>query len=453
LFIVIDAFPAYRCYGKNKTSKTPNLDKLMKSGTWFEQAISSADFTPTSFGSIFTGLFPFNCAIRGGLWFYKLKPKVSTYIKALKDNGYSTYATLPGLTSMQDLYTDFDKHTYSIFKDRLYNGLGDSVLKKIESIKNKQPWLYFIHLIDAHKPIQYPKEFDSDEYGEDEYDRMVSSIDFWIGKIINKIDLKNTIVIITADHGDYIRSVKHGDKVISLEHKSLSGTAQAISKITPDFLYSLKIKIFLSIRNLISKIKLRGIESELSPFEKRNLKYARSKPNHFLFDELIRVPLILSGYNIPLCGSIKQQIRTIDIFPTISEIIGLPNLIKNIQGQSFLSLMNGKSFEELPAYIETSLNYKNDEAGGYGLRTSKYKFFRRVPEEKKQIHLYDLELDPNEENNIAYSKPEIVTEMEEYLQKIRSNQDYKKSEKYEHEELSEEDAKKVEEELRKLGYI
>ena len=452
MFIVIDAFPAYRCYGKNKTSKTPNLDKLMKSGTWFEQAISSADFTPTSFGSIFTGLFPFNCAIRGGLWFYKLKPRVSTYIKALKDNGYSMYATLPGITSMQDLYTYFDKHTYDFFSDKLYNELGNSILKKIESIKNKQPWFYFIHLMDAHKPIQYPKEFDSDEYGKDEYDRMVSSIDFWIGKIINKIDLKNTIVIITSDHGDYIRSVKHGDKVISLEHKSLSGTAQAISKITPDFLYSLKIKIFLSIRNLVSKIKLRGIESELSPFEKRNLKYARSKPNHFLFDELIRVPLILSGYNIPSCGSIKQQIRTIDIFPTISEIIELPNLIKNIQGQSFLPLLNRKSLEELPAYIETSLNYKNDEEGGYGLRTSKYKFFRRVPESQKQIHLYDLVNDPYEENNIAENNPKIIQQLEKIIKELKKDIvkiDGKELEK----SISRDEKKKIEDELRKMGYI
>jgi len=449
----MDSLPAYRCIGKSRTSKTPNLDKLAKKGGSFEQAISSADFTPTSFASIFTGLFPFESAIRGGVMFCKIKPNVTNYIKVFKENGYYAFATLPGMTSMQEIYSYFDKHTFSIFEDRLHKGLGNDILRQIELLKNKEPWFYFIHLMDAHKPIQYPKAFDKEEYGEDEYDRMISSIDFWIGKIINKIDLKNTIVIFTSDHGDYVRSVKHGNKVISLEHNSLSGTVQGISKITPNFLYPLKIKIFLSIRNLVSKIKLRGIESELSPFEKRNLKYARSKPYHFLFDELIRVPLIMCGYNIPSCGSIKQQIRTIDIFPTISEIMELPNLMKNIHGQSFLPLIQGKPCKELPAYIETSINFKNDEEGGYGLRTSKYKYFRRVPEEKKQIHLYDLELDPNEENNIAYSKPEIVTEMEEYLQKIRSNKDYKKSEKYEHEELSEEDTKKIEEELRKLGYI
>jgi len=115
--------------------------------------------------------------------------------------------------------------------------------------------------------------------------------------------------------------------------------------------------------------------------------------------------------------------------------------------------MQGKKLEEEPAYIESCINTKNSSEGAVGIRTPHYKYFRKVNDFEKNIYLYNLQKDPLEENNIAYSNPDTVKEMEMYLQKIISSKDYKKSEKYEREELSEEDTKKVEEELRKLGYI
>ena len=37
---------------------------------------------------------------------------------------------------------------------------------------------------------------------------MVSAIDYWIGEIIKNVDLENTLVVLTADHGDYIPSYR-----------------------------------------------------------------------------------------------------------------------------------------------------------------------------------------------------------------------------------------------------
>ena len=58
LFITIDSLRADRCYGKIKTSKTPNIDKLIENGIYFSQAFSTADQTGTSISSLFTGAFP-----------------------------------------------------------------------------------------------------------------------------------------------------------------------------------------------------------------------------------------------------------------------------------------------------------------------------------------------------------------------------------------------------------
>lgn len=59
LFIVIDGFRADKFYGENKTSKTPNIDSLIKGGIYFNQAISSADVIVTSLVSLFTSLYSF----------------------------------------------------------------------------------------------------------------------------------------------------------------------------------------------------------------------------------------------------------------------------------------------------------------------------------------------------------------------------------------------------------
>ena len=177
LFLVIDAFPADRCYGKNKTSKTPNIDSLIKRGVYFDQAISCADQTHAAFAGIFTALFPFKAGIRTGIWSsYKFQLLAVSYVKILKEYGYHAYATIPKLFSTKQIFPDFEKDEYSYFGYRLYNGLGKRIIEKLESKKMKEPWIYLIHLMDGHKPISYPKEFDGEEYGNDEYDRMISSI-------------------------------------------------------------------------------------------------------------------------------------------------------------------------------------------------------------------------------------------------------------------------------------
>jgi len=452
--IILDALRADRCFGKDKTSYTPNIDSLIKNGIKFDQVISSTDGTPASIASIFTACHPFKSSLRGGLFYYKLNKNITFLVDILKKNGYHAYATIPDIWFNKEFTPFFENgdSTYPMFQ-RLHNGLGDKIIRKLESINMKKPWFYYIHLEDSHKPISYPGKFDDEKYGLDEYDRAISHVDFWLGKFLEKIDIKNTLIILTSDHGDYVRSIKYGDKRISFEYRSMAKPVIKISSITPMFLYSLKTRILLGIRNIVTRIKLSKIKNlNLTAYEKRTLFSARSYPDRRLFDELYKVPLVFSGFSIKEEKSISQQVRSMDIFPTIMEMIGI-TLKHKIDGKSLVELIQGKNLEEEPVYIESCINTKNSSEGAVGIRTPHYKYFRKVNDFEKNIYLYNLQKDPFEENNIAYSNPDTVKEMEKYLQKIISSKDYKKSEKYEREELSEEDTKKVEEELRKLGYI
>ena len=73
-----------RCFGKNKTSNTPNIDSLISKGVYFEQTISSSDYTITGYGSIFTGLFPIDAGI-SGMSYHKIFSKVPNYIGLLHE--------------------------------------------------------------------------------------------------------------------------------------------------------------------------------------------------------------------------------------------------------------------------------------------------------------------------------------------------------------------------------
>ena len=100
IFLLMDSFRADKCYGKSKTSKTPNLDSLIKNSVFFTNSVSSADGTTLSMSSIFTGLFPFKTGTR----VRKVQLHGTNYIDILKKNGYHVYGKIPQLRSFSDLY-------------------------------------------------------------------------------------------------------------------------------------------------------------------------------------------------------------------------------------------------------------------------------------------------------------------------------------------------------------
>ncbi len=454
IFILIDSLRSDKCRGKNKTSITPNIDKLIEKGVYFEQTISSTPATSVAMSSIFTGLYPFKIGM-GTNVYHKLNPKIRNYIKILKDNGYHTFATVPNIASDFGLVCDFENNdsSYNNYFS-LFGGLGDQVINKITSKLFMSPWFFYLHIFDLHSPVIVPKNFDKKEFGDNKYERMVSAIDSWLGTLFQAIDKTNTIVIITSDHGEYVPLINKNNVPLNLESSSIEQKLWELGNKIPSNLYPLKRKLGNLIRGTRKKIKSSKIkELNLSPYEKRILLDTRMEGGHRLFEDLIRVPLIFHGFNIIQPKIISQQVRQVDIFPTILDILGIKNTEK-VDGQSLIPLINGEELEELPASIESPPELKKKTEKVIGIRTSKFKYLRDLSNENKILELYDLENDPNEEKNIAEDNLEIISQLEEKLAEIRQNipveKLYKKN--TENEEFSEEETRAIEEELKKLGY-
>ena len=93
LFIVIDSLRADKCYGDKKTSVTPNIDSLIKNGTYFSQTITHGQSTIPCMSSILTGLYPFESMTQNEDIFV-INPAAETYIENLEGFGYHTHATV-----------------------------------------------------------------------------------------------------------------------------------------------------------------------------------------------------------------------------------------------------------------------------------------------------------------------------------------------------------------------
>lgn len=440
LFFTIDSFRADKFYGINKSSITPHIDSLIKNGTYFTQAICSADGTTLSLNSLFSGLYPFEIGTRSK----KLLLKDNNYIQILKDNGYHVYGFVPDLTSFSS-FLMYCENTDNVFNaiqpvEGVSESLGGKIIAKLES-KIQEPWFYYIHLLDLHWPPLVPKEFNSEKFGTSPYEKAVSAIDFLLGKILEKINLETTLIVLTADHGALI---PFNNKYFTDFEPNLDLGLSLGKRLMPKSTHKYGAKLFISLRNMIREIRTKIANRNLTPYEKR------SRVPYFtlsLHDETIRVPLLFAGYHIP-SKIISEQVRSIDIFPTIVEIIGLPKISGYIHGRSLFPILEGKKLEELPAYIHTMPYEKISPHDAVGIRTPKYKYFRNEHDPSKNINLYDLEDDPFENNNIEKIHPDIVSNMEEILSEIT-----KSFPSDNHEEISPEEVAQINKELKELGYI
>ena len=470
LFLLIDSFRSDKCHGNNKTSITPNLDSLIKESAYFSQTVSSAPVTIASVSSILTSQFPFKSVISDGNRF-KLNSSIPNAISHLKDSDYYTVSITPKILSLSGLTNDFDREINYPRHDGLYDGVGEIILETFKEIKSKDSWFFYIHLLDVHGTSRgFPENFNDEKYGMNQYEKMVSAMDIWFGKIFDKIDFDNTLIVLTADHGNdagiYTPEMELDKKITSKNYEKNSyNIEKRLFSIMPKILSPVKSKIKKNISDKKNKDKSKEKneklvqimnqinQQNLDPYKKRILERI-VYPTYDVYDDRYLVPLLFGGYGIKSGSIINHQVRTIDIFPTIFEIIKISNDEK-VDGKNLLPLINGFSLDELPAYLENFSNWvkpKNKTIPQIGIRYNNFKYFRPRDDAKKQVCLFDLKNDPFEKNNIAKENPEKVTEMEKILSNIRAN--IHKEFKTQSDDLRNiEEEKMVEDELKKLGYL
>jgi arylsulfatase A-like enzyme/cytochrome c-type biogenesis protein CcmH/NrfG len=323
--------------------KTPSLDNLAKEGIRFAQAFTPSPITNASHTSILTGLLPSSHGVSD--FGVPLKGSHATLAGELKKQGYGTAAFIgavvldskllaPGLDRGFQFYDNFPEYAEGKSRWGRIERRGMDVAQRAEkwlSTQRAGPYFVWMHLYDPHDPYEPPAPY-SEEYKGRLYDGEIAYADSALGNFIDFLKEKNLYrnsLIVVV--GD------HGEGLG--EHKE----------------------------------DTHGI---------------------FLYDSTTHVPLIMKLANGREAGKeVQAQIRTIDIMPTILDLLTV-SAPEKLDGASLGPLLAGTETDSRIALGETEYPLRFGWAPLRSIRSDGLKFIEApLPE------LYDLNQDAGELRN------------------------------------------------------
>ena len=201
LLIVADCARSDRWLGPGRTARTPHVDRLALEGLALPTAIVEKACTTPSFSTLLTGLY----SPRHGVhlvWGYRLPDQVPMLTHTLTQRGYQTYAEVTGpLLPEMGLARGFEQYTYRAPTDGLHTAWGDQFVQRLRAGHYRAPWLIMLHLWELHPQRRIAPEFNTPDFGDEEYDRAVSSLDAQLARVFAATP-DNTLTVFTGDHGE-----------------------------------------------------------------------------------------------------------------------------------------------------------------------------------------------------------------------------------------------------------
>ena len=350
------------CYGYNRNT-TPNIDKIAEKGVIFTDASCLVPLTNPSISTLFTSLTPDENGVnRNGI---PLPQGTKTLVNILGDHGYSTAAVVncwslhgskSGLKDSFDYYMD---GSTNVFLERNARE-STRVSRKLLDTKLTEPFFLWVHYSDPHQPhtprVGYlPKNIglSGTELSEKRnmlaygYDSELSYVDYWIGDLLKSIENDGI-----SERTMLIIMADHGE---GLGEKGASGHGR------------------------------------------------------WLYQHILRIPLIVSGPLVPQGAKIDIPVHVLDVSPTILSYLNMPKLQK-MEGRDLSPLMiNNIDLMPKPFYFETYSvavpdvpGFKkmgaNSKPTAVGMRVGDLKITYSL--KNHTFFIYDLKNDPNEETNL-----------------------------------------------------
>ena len=328
----------------------PELSRFAKDAVVFDQAIASSSWTKPSVASLFTSLLPRD---HGCLQFYTpLDPALVTLAERLHEQGYGTGAVVVNLLVLaKNMHFDqgFD-HFAAPPSPRRAEQVVDTALRFLDA-RRGQPTFLYVHTMDVHTPYLPPPPFDRRFPPSPEPGRAAAEpSDYVVPGDLDRIV------------GQYDGAIAYGDREFG---RFLQGLRER-------GLYDQATIVFLSDHG-----------EEL-------LDHGGWVHGHTLFDELVRVPLVVKYPGRREAGRrVARQVQLLDVLPTILESQGLP-VPDGIAGRALEESFTATG-PERPAVFET----KYREHVAYGARTSGTKYVRHLYPVNEEL-FFDLRRDPGE---------------------------------------------------------
>ncbi|MBU0493875.1 MAG: sulfatase-like hydrolase/transferase [Chloroflexi bacterium] len=229
VLLVLDAVRAdhLSCYQYERPT-TPHIDALAQEGVLLIECTAPAPWTVPSHGSLFTGMYPTSHGAHAE--HLALSPLNITLAEVLRDVGYETGGFSANIYLSPTLgfdqgFTTYDVRLMDDVRPKPVRDAGEMnalVLPWLEArARDGRPFFLFVNYMDAHAPYLPPPPYDTRYDGPDDlvsrYDGAIAHLDSEVGRVLDKLEelglSENTLVIVTADHGEFLG--EHG----LLDHK------------------------------------------------------------------------------------------------------------------------------------------------------------------------------------------------------------------------------------------
>jgi arylsulfatase A-like enzyme len=252
LLIVADCGRSDKWLGKGRSTKTPNLDALCRSGAAFPNTITEKSLTTPSFATLLTGCYSYRHGIHQ-VWGYRLGEQVPLLTTILAGMGYHTYAEVTGpLLPEMGLNRDFDCFRYRSPCDYLHTGWGDQFIRRLKQGYYRTPWFLMLHLWELHIPRQVSSPYNNIDYGHNDYEQATSMLDAQLGRVFDAACRdKDTLIVFTSDHGEKTRAETYHEgtavpyvcKQLRIEQAEGPGLSEIASRVGPGVLQQLWLYI------------------------------------------------------------------------------------------------------------------------------------------------------------------------------------------------------------------
>lgn len=378
---------------------TPNMDILASNSIVFKNAISASSWTLPSVMSVFTSAYPSEHGLKnnkiknkdGNLVKANLKEMnrdITTLAEVLRQNNYAT-AGFTGDVHLNKTYgygNGFDEY----YGEKPFAGFETNVPLALDWLKENKNRKFFLFVQGYDLHGRYGLQKDSAK------------------KFMDKG--YNGLYTGSVDEQIYLRDLSLEEGHVNLSEEDMKFWRSLYDTKLYDA--DKRLGIFF---NELEKSGVTGKSIIIIMGDHGDEIFERNRIDHgfSLYDELIHVPLIIRIPNLKHHKAIEGQVRTIDIMPTILDLISvdLNQSVKNqMKGESLVPLMQGRSMN-LDAFSETDYLYKIFKRS---IRKSNgWKFIYSL--DTNQRELYNLNKDPKEKNNLVNEEPQKVYELEQEL--------------------------------------
>ena len=302
---------ALGCYGQPLPT-SPRIDRLAAEGVLFQQAVTSSPSTAPSHASILTGRQPYAHGVRSNVG-YALPDESRTLAEALGAHGLRTHAEIAApvlgrhtrLDRGFDRYRDLASFDVTLKTIELRDAEGralrtqrqerpaeDITRRGLEFLREHREDAFFLwlHYFDPHASYEPPPRFA--EMLANPYLAELRYVDEQVGRVVQEIARLGL-----KDQTLLVLTSDHGEGL--------------------------------------------GAHGE-------------DTHSFFVYDSVMRVPLVLWGAKLPAGRRVGSLVRTVDIAPTVLDLLGAPPL-PDIQGVSLRPLLAGDGDDlGLTAYGETA---------------------------------------------------------------------------------------------------